>query len=187
MEDGITVSLDDGFEASSELALPRTSSTRSSPCRSSVLAREPRACSQSITVARVLAPPRALALAMRDSSSGRPGCAGAPGCPTVDRVKRSRLRPGELPSAYRWYDRRVGTIDLVALALDSMTGVRARPALVEPPPWILAAALPTQLPNASLSTLAELSGRACRAWVDAGRPGLDVTTTTSTRVPEPPR
>jgi hypothetical protein len=87
-------------------------------------------------------------------------------------VKRSRLRPGELPSSYRWYDRRSGTIDLVALALESMTGARSRPALGEPPPWILALGLPTCLPDASLPELAELSGRACRAWVDAGRPGL---------------
>lgn len=144
-------------------------------------------CSQSIASVRAGEPPRAAPLALRDSSSGRPGCADAACCPTVGGVKRSRLRPAELPSAYRWYDRREGTIDLVALALDSMTGVRARPVLVEPPPWILAAALPTQLPNASLSTLAELSGRACRAWVDAGRPGLDATTTASTHVPEPPR
>lgn len=87
-------------------------------------------------------------------------------------MKRSRLRPGELPSSYRWYDRPSGAVDLVALALESMTGVRARPVLVEPPPWILALDLPTRLPDASLSELAELSGRACRAWVDAGRPGL---------------
>jgi len=53
-----------------------------------------------------------------------------------------------------------------------MTGVRTRPALAEPPTWILALGLPTHLPAASLSELAELSGRACRAWVDAGRPGL---------------
>lgn len=91
---------------------------------------------------------------------------------TVDRVKRSRLRPGELPSSYRWYDRSSGTVDLVALAIESMTGVRVRPVLAEPPPWILALDLPTRLPNASLATLAALSGRACRAWVDAGRPGL---------------
>jgi hypothetical protein len=91
---------------------------------------------------------------------------------TVDPVKRSRLRPGELPSSYRWYDRRSGTVDLVALALESMTGVRARPALAEPPPWILALRLPSRLPDASLSELAQLSGQACRAWVEAGRPGL---------------
>jgi hypothetical protein len=54
-----------------------------------------------------------------------------------------------------------------------MTGVRARPALVEPPPWIYSLELPTRLPDASLSELARLSGLACRAWVDAGRPGLD--------------
>jgi hypothetical protein len=92
---------------------------------------------------------------------------------TVDRVRRSRLSPGELPSAYRWYDRRSGTVDLVALALESMTGVRARPVLAEAPPWIRALHLPTRLPDASLAELARLSGLACRAWVDAGRPGLE--------------
>jgi hypothetical protein len=91
---------------------------------------------------------------------------------TVDRVRRSRLRPGELPSSYRWYDRRSGTVDLVALALESMTGVRVRPVLAEAPPWILALGLPTHMHDASLPELAHLSGRACRAWVDAGRPGL---------------
>jgi hypothetical protein len=95
-------------------------------------------------------------------------------------VKRSRLRPGELPSSYRWYDRRSGSVDLVALAIESMTGVRARPVLAEPPPWILALDLPTHLPEASLAELAELSGRACRAWVDAGRPGLVASTVAST-------
>jgi hypothetical protein len=86
------------------------------------------------------------------------------------------LRPGELPGAYRWYDRRSGAVDLVALALDSMTGVRARPALAEPPPWILGLELPARLPDASLAELARVSGLACRAWVDAGRPGLDAPT-----------
>ncbi|MCX4242117.1 hypothetical protein [Paraliomyxa miuraensis] len=88
-------------------------------------------------------------------------------------MKRGRLRPGEVPTSYGWYDRRSGTIDLVALALESMTGVRARPVLTEPPPWILALELPTQVPRASLAELARVSGLACRAWVDAGRPGLD--------------
>jgi hypothetical protein len=138
-------------------------------------------------VARDLAPCCARVIARRDSSSGRPGRADAARCSTVDRVRRSRLRPGELPGAYRWYDRPSGTIDLVALALDSMTGVRARPALDEPPPWIVAASLPTHLPDASLSTLAELSGRACRAWVDAGRPGLDATTRATSPVHDPSR
>lgn len=87
-------------------------------------------------------------------------------------MKRGRLRPGELPAAYPWYDRRSGAVDLVALALDSMTGVRARPTLTEPPPWIRALGLPTRLPRASLPELARLCGLASRAWVDAGRPGL---------------
>jgi hypothetical protein len=87
-------------------------------------------------------------------------------------MKRSRLVPGELPSAYRWYDRGSGAVDLVALALESMTGARVRPVLAEPPPWIVALGLPTHLPKASLAELAALSGRACRAWIDAGRPGL---------------
>lgn len=98
---------------------------------------------------------------------------------TVILVKRSRLRPGELPSSYRWYDRSSGTVDLVSLALESMTGVRVRPVLTEPPPWILALGLPTHLPGASLAELAELSGRACRGWVDAGRPGLVASTVTA--------
>lgn len=88
-------------------------------------------------------------------------------------MKRSRLRPGEVPTSYRWYDRNSGTIDLVELAIESMTGVRARPVLAEPPPWIRALALPDRVPRASLAELARLSGLACRAWVDAGRPGLD--------------
>lgn len=83
------------------------------------------------------------------------------------------MRPAALPLAYRWYDRRSGAVDLVALALDSMTGVRARPLLTMPPPWILALGVPARLPGASLGELAQLSGRVCRAWVDAGRPGLE--------------
>jgi len=75
--------------------------------------------------------------------------------------------------SYRWYDRGSGTIDLVALALDSMTGVRERPALSEPPGWICHLDLPTTMPGASLPDLARLSGLACRAWVEAGRPGLE--------------
>ena len=75
--------------------------------------------------------------------------------------------------SYRWYDRGSGTIDLVALALDSMTGVRDRPALAEPPSWIRHLDLPRSMPEASLPELARLSGLACRAWVEAGRPGLD--------------
>lgn len=59
----------------------------------------------------------------------------------------------------------------MALALDSMTGVRARPTLAEPPPWIRELQLPARLPRASLAELARVSGLACRAWVDAGRPG----------------
>ena len=92
---------------------------------------------------------------------------------TVEWMRRSRLRPAALPTAYRWYDRHSGRVDLVGLALDSMTGVRARPQLTEAPPWILALGVPARLPEASLGELAQWSGLACRAWVDAGRPGLE--------------
>ncbi|MEM9459222.1 MAG: hypothetical protein AAGF11_33900 [Myxococcota bacterium] len=88
-------------------------------------------------------------------------------------MRRSRLRPAQVPTAYPWYDRQTGAIDLVVLALDSMTGVRRRPVLHEPPEWIRRLDLPRRLPQASLPELARLSGVACRAWVAAGRPGLD--------------
>lgn len=89
-------------------------------------------------------------------------------------MRRGRLRPTQVPDAYPWYDRQTGAIDRVALALDSMTGVRRRPVLHEAPEWIRQLGLPDRLPGASLSELAQLSGIACRAWVEAGRPGLGV-------------
>jgi len=88
-------------------------------------------------------------------------------------MRRSRLRPGEVPTSYRWYDRRSGAIDLAALAVDSMTGAEGRPALEQPPEWIRGLDLPACIPGATLSDLARVSGVACRAWVEAGRPGRD--------------
>jgi hypothetical protein len=116
----------------------------------------------------------AASLRVRDFLSGRPGRERMPPSATVDRMRRSRLRPAQVPGAYRWYDRDTGAIDLIALALDSMTGVRSRPKLEEPPEWIRGLGVPERLPHASLPELARLSGAACRAWVDAGRPGLEV-------------
>ncbi len=77
----------------------------------------------------------------------------------------------ELPRSYAWYDRQTGAIDLLRLATDSMMDVEPKPELTEPPPWIACLGLPRALPGALAVDLAKISGRACRAWIEAGRPG----------------